>query len=233
MKKASKVDTPLARKLHGTPPAAADSTSAFRQVQPINTIVKATLLKKDVPQAANTMAPHDQRLLRDKQSRVQQRVRDCDKTRNKDNVCNKFGLLQRWDYKPLLTIKNHAILLVKKEACYHFQVIFPEENDVYNLPVMKFYCAATDRRKAVRETWVIQAGLILHAGWMMQNWCFDGKCTSEDDLRRVSLSRNITMISTMDFKDSFRNLTVRSVFFWSSWQNNARALIYLKLAIGL
>ena len=132
--KASKVDTPLARELHGTPPAAADSTSAFRQVQPINTIAKATLLKKDVPQAANTMPPHDQHLLRDKQSRVQQPVRDCDKTRNKDNVCNKLqDFYQRWNYKPLLTIKSPCNFDNKGTNMMSFFKSSFQKKDVYNL----------------------------------------------------------------------------------------------------
>ena len=229
LKKASKVDTPLARELHGTPPAAADSTSALRQVQPINTIAKATLLKKDVPQAANIMAPHDQHLLRDKQSRdqhllrdkqsrVQQPVRDCDKTRNKDNVCNKLqDFYQRWNYKPLLTIKNPCdFAIASKTSFLPFFNSFSQKKDVYNLLIaVKSHCAATDRRKAVRETWGNRTWINLHAGTNDAKLVFlMGKCTSKEDFRRVQLEQqHHNDILQWDFKDSFRNLTVKECLF--------------------
>ena len=91
-----------------------------------------------------------------------------------------------------------------------------QKKDVYNLLIaIKSHCAAADRRKAVRETWGNRSWINLHAGTNDAKLVFlMGKCTSEADLRLVQLEQqHHNDIMQWDFKDSFRNLTVKECLF--------------------
>ena len=132
-------------------------------------------------------------------------VKDCDKTRSKDNVC---GIIpdfhQKWNYKPLLTINNPC----------DFQTTTTnkkKDNNIYNLVIsIKSHCGAMERRDAVRKTWGNITWIRLHTDANDAKLIFlMGKCTSKQDTLHVTKEQEINNdMLQWNFKDSFRNLTV-------------------------
>ena len=132
-------------------------------------------------------------------------VKDCDKTRSKDNV---FGIIpdfhQKWNYKPLLTINNPC----------NFQTTTTnkkKDNNIYNLVIsIKSHCGAMERRDAVRKTWGNITWIRLHTEANDAKLIFlMGKCTSKQDTLHVTKEQEINNdMLQWNFKDSFRNLTV-------------------------